>query len=166
MPDAPSESLFLGSLEPTHGVAMKRRSREVAPTREELELDNLKLKQENAELKAIHARDMEALKESSALLSKSKPPRPHMSSEKKLLIAGQQHFRCAGDPKRCPCWLLNNGSFDDSGFEVDHSPPWREAYRSDRAVLQALCHSCHALKTRLERIRDQDETSEEAPQET
>ncbi len=102
-------------------------------------------------------RHMEALKESSALLLKSRPPRPHISAEKKLLIAGEQRFRCAGDHERCPCWILNQGSFDESGFEIDHSPAWRDACRSDRLSLQALCHSCHALKTRLERIRDQEE---------
>ena len=119
-----------------------------------LELEILRLRQENAELRALHQRDMEALKESSSLLLKSKPPRPHISAEKKLLIAGEQRFRCAGDRTRCPCWILNEGSFDESGFEIDHSPAWREACRSDRSVLQALCHSCHALKTRLERIHD------------
>ena len=107
----------------------------------ELELDNLRLRIENAELRAIHARDMEALKESSTLLLKSKPSRPHISAEKKLLVAGEQRFRCAGDRTRCPCWRLNEGSFDESGFEIDHTPAWRDAYRSDRAVLQALCHS-------------------------
>lgn len=147
---------------------MKRRSetaREIA-----LENDNLRLERENATLRAIVAANNEAFKESSALLMKSKPPRPHISSEKKLLVAGQQHFKCAGDRTRCPQWLLNEGtvlqgSFDASGFEIDHAPPWREAHRSDRAVLQALCHSCHAYKTRCERIAEQEDgdvTSEES----
>ena len=127
----------------------------------ELELENLRLHREVAELRALHMRHMEALKESSALLLKSRPPRPHISAEKKLLIAGEQRFRCAGDRERCPCWILNQGSFDESGFEIDHSPAWRDAYRSDRLSLQALCHSCHALKTRLERIRDQEVRGEE-----
>ena len=121
-----------------------------------LEAKVMLLETENAHLRSIHARDMEALKESTQLLLKSKPPRPHISSEKKLLIAGEQKFRCAGDKSRCPMWLLNGGNFDEAGFEIDHYPPWREAFRSDRSVLQALCHSCHALKTRMERIRDQE----------
>ena len=122
----------------------------------DLELENLRLRAENAKLRAIHTRDMEALKESSSLLLKSRPPRPHISAEKKLLIAGEQRFRCAGDRSRCPCWILDDGSFNESGFQVDHDPAWRDAFRSDRSVLQALCHSCHALKTRLEHIRDQE----------
>ena len=139
---------------------MKRRSETARDTT--LELENLRLRQENTQLHSIVADNMEALKESSALLLKSKPPRPHISSEKKLLIAGQQHFKCAGDRARCPMWLLHQGSvlqgsFDESGFEIDHSPPWREAHRSDRAVLQALCHSCHAYKTRMERIAEQED---------
>ena len=122
----------------------------------ELELENLRLRIENAELRSIHARDMEALKESSTLLLKSKPSRPHISAEKKLLIAGEQRFRCAGDRTRCPCW--NEGSFDESGFEIDHSPAWCDAYRSDRAVLQALCVTPSRLDwsasvTRRRRVR-------------
>ena len=55
-----------------------------------LEAKVMLLETENAHLRSIHARDMEALKESTQLLLKSKPPRPHISSEKKLLIAGEQ----------------------------------------------------------------------------
>ena len=62
---------------------MKRRSETVRDTT--LELENLRLRQENTQLHSIVTDNMEALKESSALLLKSKPPRPHISSEKKLL---------------------------------------------------------------------------------
>ena len=55
-------------------------------TRQTLELENARLRSENAELRAIYARNMEALKESSALLLKSKPSRPHIAAEKKLFI--------------------------------------------------------------------------------
>ena len=99
------------------------------------------------------------------LLLKCRPPRPHISSEKKLLVAGAQRFKCAGDRTRCPMWRLNEGSvqqgsFDESGFEIAHTPPWRVAHRSDRSVLQALCHSCHAFKTRMERIAGLEERGE------
>jgi hypothetical protein len=101
---------------------------------------------------------MEALKESAQLWLKSKPPRPHLGIDRKLLIAGSQHFKCAGDRTRCPMWRLHDGSFDESGFEIDHITPWHAAH-AHRGVgqLRALCHSCHALRTRLDRIASQEE---------
>ena len=142
-----------------HEDTLGRRARSETRTRQP------ETTKENALLHSILAQNMEALKESSMLLLKCRPPRPHISSEKKLLVAGAQRFKCAGDRTRCPMWRLNEGSvqqgsFDESGFEIDHTPPWRVAHRSDRSVLQALCHSCHAFKTRMERIAELEECEE------
>jgi len=143
----------------THAVMKRRSGKTNSPSREfQLELDNLRLEQENRALKDIVQQNMEALKESSTLLLKQKPNRPQISSERKLYVAGSQHFKCAGDPSFCPMWKLNGGSFDISGFEIDHVEPWHKSYRNDRAILQALCHSCHALKTRLERLQELEMT--------
>ena len=125
-----------------------------------LEIENLRLKEEVRELRSVLREDMTALKESTRLLRRSKPPRPHISSEKKLLIAGEQLFQCAGDRARCPMWRLNGGNFDATGFEIDHIDDWHRSYRSDRRVLQALCHSCHALKTRMARIAELEQKGE------
>ena len=68
-----------------------------------LEIENLRLKEEVRELRSVLRQDMSALKESTRLLRRCKPPRPHISSEKKLLIAGEQLFQCAGTARAARC---------------------------------------------------------------
>ena len=46
-------------------------------------------------------------------------------------------------------WLLNDGSFDAAGFEIDHELKWAQSYRHV-GQLRALCAHCHNLKSRLE----------------
>ena len=101
---------------------------------------------------------MEGLRDQSHLFSKIKPQRLPIFPEKKLYIAGLQHFKCAAPhgKEKCPRWLLNKGShlegcFDEAGFEIDHATPYSVSYRNTE--LQALCFACHGLKSRLERIR-------------
>ena len=77
-------------------IEMLRLKLEVATMREEIQT-----------LRAVHNEQMEALKENARLFQKLKPGRDtiRLSSERKLLIAGQQLFRCASPHGRekCPC---------------------------------------------------------------
>ena len=51
---------------------------------------------------------------------------------------------------KCPCWLLNEGSFGEAGFEIDHELPWSKGY-THTGQLRAVCHLCHGLLSRLQR---------------
>jgi hypothetical protein len=126
----------------------------------EVELLRLKLQvaemnEEIAKLKAVNASQQESLKENSRLFMKLKPSRDIMrlSSERKLLVAGEQLFRCAAPHGRdvCPMWQLNGGNFGPAGFEVDHELPWSRGH-VHHGQLRALCHQCHGLLSRLQRI--------------
>ena len=79
----------------------------------------------------------------------------------KRLIAGHQSFKCANNPSsningletyRCPLWQKsdkdNPGSFDQSGFELDHIIELCESSDNTMDNFQALCKSCHCVKTK------------------
>lgn len=49
----------------------------------------------------------------------------------------------------CPMWLLYNGTFDLSGYQFDHIDEFSITRNDNIENLQALCNSCHAVKTKL-----------------
>ena len=118
-----------------------------------LKLELAGLREENKKLREVNNMNGEALRETSRIFQKLKPVRPTISAERKLYIAGEQLFKCHAPHgrERCPMWLLNDGSFDAAGFEIDHELKWAQSYRHV-GQLRALCAHCHNLKSRLERI--------------
>ena len=79
----------------------------------------------------------------------------------KRMIAGRQSFKCANKPDvklkgietyQCPLWLKNigdnPGSFDQSGFELDHIDELCMSGDNSLDNFQALCKSCHCVKTK------------------
>lgn len=79
----------------------------------------------------------------------------------KRLIAGKQSYKCANNPNvklkgietyLCPLWQKsindNPGSFDESGFELDHINELSVSGDDSLENFQALCKSCHAVKTK------------------
>jgi len=82
-----------------------------------------------------------------------------VSEAKKKLIAGKQFYKCANKPEltlrgiddKCPLWNKSDdvkGSFDESGFEVDHIMEHSVTQDDSENNLQALCISCHRVKTK------------------
>lgn len=79
----------------------------------------------------------------------------------KKLVAGRQRFRCANKPGanleriesyKCPLWILeteDKGLFDESGYDIDHIREFSLTGDNNITNLQALCKSCHAVKTRI-----------------
>ena len=127
----------------------------------ELELENTGLREElRVTNEVVHANN-ESLKESTRLLLRMKPTRPTISADRRMIVAGEQYFRCAGDRARCPQWKLHEGSFDASGYEIDHIVEYSKCYRGV-GQLQALCPACHALKTRLSRAKEMELAYEES----
>ena len=80
--------------------------------------------------------------------------RVQLSKAKKFHIAQIQNFKCANDPKNksieydCLLWKYEKGKFDNAGYEIDHVIEVAEGGGNDENNLQALCSSCHKVKTR------------------
>lgn len=91
--------------------------------------------------------------------SKIKAPRT-ITEAMKRYIAGKQYYKCANKPftekykslenYNCPLWEKseNKGSFDQSGFEIDHINEFSISQNNTEENLQALCKSCHSVKTK------------------
>ena len=90
-----------------------------------LKLELAEMREELRRVNVVNAEQQEALKECSRMFMKLKPSRLPLSSEKKLLIAGEQLFRCAAPHGRekCPMWQLNDGSFGPAHRRAE--PPLR-----------------------------------------
>ncbi len=79
-------------------------------------------------------------------------------------IAGKQRYLCANNPDvvliglenyECPLWRQYDnektrpvGSFDESGYEIDHIIEYSINQDDGENNLQALCLSCHSVKTK------------------
>lgn len=83
--------------------------------------------------------------------------RKTITQKTKDLIINRQYNRCANNPfspalnlseYRCPFWIYNNGLFDESGYAIDHIDEVSITSNNELENLQALCHNCHAVKTR------------------
>ena len=77
------------------------------------------------------------------------------SLKKKVVIL--QRFKCANFPNsnlkfidqyNCPLYTTNDGLFDESGWEIDHIIEFSSGGSDDVSNLQALCPSCHRVKTK------------------
>ena len=84
--------------------------------------------------------------------------RKTITQKTKDLIINRQYNRCANNPfspalnlsdYRCPFWIYNNGLFDESGYAIDHIDEVSITSNNELENLQALCHNCHAVKTRI-----------------
>ena len=81
-----------------------------------------------------------------------------LSESIKKQIAGKQRFKCSNKPGSslkylndylCPLWRNGgDGSFDEAGYEIDHIIEKSIGGNNDESNLQALCQSCHKLKTK------------------
>lgn len=82
-----------------------------------------------------------------------------LSENIKKIVAGRQKFRCANKPGSklrglngcfCPMYQIpgNAGSFNESGYDIDHIIEKHDHGSNHIDNLQALCPNCHAYKTR------------------
>lgn len=82
----------------------------------------------------------------------------NVSESLKKRVAGMQLYKCANKNDiqltgltgyKCPLWnSSNNGSFDESGYDIDHIVEHVISGDDDISNLQALCKSCHMVKTK------------------
>jgi len=85
--------------------------------------------------------------------------RVNISDSVKKRIAGRQLFKCANEPNsnlrglegyKCALWSKkgdDKGSFDESGYEIDHIVEYSVTQDNSAKNLQALCVGCHRVKT-------------------
>lgn len=123
-------------------------------------VDCVRVRDRVAELERVVLEMEEALKESTRLLQRCRPPRPTIPHERKLLTAQAQGWKCKNLTGQCPLYRLGDGHFDASLFECDHAVPYSQSYRNDRLNLCALCPYCHSIKSRDERLALLEETLE------
>jgi hypothetical protein len=87
--------------------------------------------------------------------------RKTITQKTKDFIINRQYNRCANSPFNpalnlsdymCPFWIYNDGKFDNSGYAIDHINEVSITSNNELENLQALCHNCHAVKTRKFKI--------------
>ena len=89
--------------------------------------------------------------------------RPNISLQKQQIILKEQNYKCRGpgkhDNKEYECDMnVNNKRFSDkkaSEPQFDHIKRWKEGGNGLKNI-QALCSSCHLMKTSMENIINED----------
>jgi len=82
-----------------------------------------------------------------------------LTESTKKQVAANQMYKCANSPDNtirglenynCLLWesLKYQGTFDKSGYEIDHIVEYSVSGNNDMSNLQALCNNCHSFKTR------------------
>ena len=121
--------------------------------------------------RAVHNEQMEALKENARLLQKLKPSRDtlRLSGERKMLIAGQQLFRCAAPARQGQMPVLAPERWKLWRSRIRDRPRGSlvEGIHAHRATQGRVCHLCHGLLSRLQRIEaaEKGERGEEEEEE-
>src|SRR5689334_18358673 len=81
-----------------------------------------------------------------------------ISESIKKQVAGRQRFKCANKPGKklngvgdyeCPLWKHEDGTFDQTGYCIDHIIEYAITQNNDIKNLQALCSMCHQMKTKI-----------------
>ena len=83
--------------------------------------------------------------------------RKTINQKTRELISERQGNKCANSlynpainltDYKCLLWKYEGGYFDASGYDIDHIDEVSRTKDNGLENLQALCHSCHAVKTK------------------
>ena len=92
-----------------------------------------------------------------------------VSEALKKLVAGRQNYKCANKFNslvvknyNCPLWenKERQGSFGEEGYQIDHIIEHSISKNDTQENLQALCLSCHSVKTRRFMIQTEDKSED------
>lgn len=89
-----------------------------------------------------------------------KKKRKCLTYKQKNQLLEKQKYKCANYPESgiiktkdhqhycCPFWKLDNGIFDESGYEADHIDEFNKSNNNSINNFQLLCSPCHSVKTK------------------
>ena len=70
-----------------------------------------------------------------------------INTKKNVLV--KQNYKCATIKNYdCLLWKVNDGLFDEAGFEFDHIDEFSRTKNNNEDNIQALCPNCHTVKTK------------------
>jgi len=74
----------------------------------------------------------------------------YISKKVKDNVLLRQENKCANSIKNYSCllWKINNGFFDEAGYEFDHINEYCLTFDNTINNIQALCPNCHSVKTK------------------
>jgi len=85
-------------------------------------------------------------------ITKMSRKQPKITVKREIL---SESDKCANYPNsdviknyNCPMWILNEGLFDESGYNIDHIDEYALTHNNEKLNLQLLCICCHAVKTK------------------
>jgi len=122
--------------------------------------------------KSNYNKQPESDSDSEEVVPKKLKSKLNVSESIKKQIAGRQFFKCANKPNSnlkglegysCHLWLIegeNKGCFDESNWEIDHIEEKSIGGTNDTNNLQALCSSCHSLKTKRFKSNGKNQNSQ------
>lgn len=95
-----------------------------------------------------------------------------ITESQKEMVACEQFYKCKNEPGskleeqlkyKCPLWAKSNlgvqGIFDKAGYEIEHTVCGDDSDSN----LQALCTSCHSVKTKYFMITKAEQPAEVHP---
>ena len=73
----------------------------------------------------------------------------YISNKIKTEVLERQQYKCAQVKDYfCLLWLVDNGTFDEAGYEFDHIDEYSLTKDNSTNNIQALCPNCHSVKTK------------------
>ncbi len=86
---------------------------------------------------------------------KSSEPSRHIPAKIRTNVYNKQLKKCANNPSinffgyKCLLWKYENGNFDNAGYQFDHIDEFCITKNNNENNIQALCPSCHSIKTKF-----------------
>lgn len=86
-----------------------------------------------------------------------KPKRITIPDKTRFELLEKQNNKCSNNPDnsaiglyfyKCPMWILYDGIFDESRYQVDHIDEHCVTRNNHISNLQLLCPCCHSYKTK------------------
>lgn len=85
-------------------------------------------------------------------MNKTKNSR-YISQKVRKQILEKQNYKCGNiygiNNYYCKLWKYENGNFDEAGYEFDHIEEYCLTQNNSINNIQALCPSCHKVKTKI-----------------